>query len=248
MIAHSIAPLLNGGASIVGWDGNGLVALEKPCGILAHPNGRGKCERALLACAYDAVDGAYVCGDGKRIFLLNRLDSPVSGILLVALSRTLAEAVKFAFKCKNVFKRYVAVAKGVPRNKCGMWTNRLCKISDGKSLKVSAGYGVIAKTRYQAIGSFRACGVTLSVLNLFPITGRTHQLRVHCAMNGLPIVGDGTYGDAKFNRTFEKVFKTGRIFLHSAEISLTYAIDSRSHHFQASSREDMMKCFEEAGS
>ncbi|MDR3144002.1 MAG: RNA pseudouridine synthase [Puniceicoccales bacterium] len=246
MDPSSILPLLQGGVSLIGCDKNGLVALEKPCGILSHPNGRSSCDRALIACPYSGSEGAYVCENGSKIFLLNRLDSPVSGVLLIGLSRTVADAVKFAFKCRNVFKRYVALSKGFPRSKSGMWSCGLRKFSDGKSIKMSAGPGMFARTRYETVTSFRSRGVTLSALNLFPITGRTHQLRIHCAMNGLPIIGDETYGDSQFNRTFREIFKNDRLFLHSAEISLTYAIGGCKFNFQAASCEDFsesLECF-----
>jgi 23S rRNA-/tRNA-specific pseudouridylate synthase len=216
-------------------DQNGLVALEKPCGVLSHPNAAGDSERSLLRCHYDFAKRCYICDSGDSIYLLNRLDSPVSGLVLVSLFRDVALAVEKAFARREVRKTYVALAKGFPRQRKGIWRSRLRRDVIGKSIRVSTGTGACAETEYEVEESFRSCAVTLSILSLFPITGRTHQLRVHCGQNGLPIVGDQTYGDQNFNGAFSKNFGCSRLFLHSEKISLTYEMGGRRFEFAATS-------------
>jgi 23S rRNA-/tRNA-specific pseudouridylate synthase len=226
--------------ALIAHNENGLVVLEKPCGVLSHPNENGCDPMALLTCPYDFSEQCYVGDGGGRIYLLNRLDSPVSGVILLGLNREVAEAARVAFKNKMVEKTYTALAKGFPRHGSGIWRSRLHKNFAGKSIKMSTGFGVFAETKYEVVKSFRVHGVTLSVLNLFPISGRTHQLRVHCSQNNLPIVGDETYGNIKFNVFFRKNFGHIRLFLHARKISLSYEVCGRSFNFAAETPVDFL--------
>ncbi|MDR2738070.1 MAG: RNA pseudouridine synthase [Puniceicoccales bacterium] len=240
-MVDGLLKILGKGVVVAGYDGNGLVALDKPCGILSHPNGNCGGARAVLSCRYDAVEQAYVLPCGRRIYLLNRLDSPVSGLILVSLGVEIADAVEVAFEEKKVNKEYVALTKGFPRHNCGIWRSKMEKKLPGKFIKVIPGAGVFAETKFECEGSFRVRGVTLSIVKLFPITGKTHQLRVHCAQNGLPIVGDETYGNPRFNAFLRKNFENYRLFLHSRRISLSYAIGRKFFDFDAVSTVDFME-------
>ena len=73
------------------------------------------------------------------------------------------------------------------------------------------------------------------MLRLEPITGRTHQLRVQCALRGLSIVGDKSYGDFTFNRKIARASKIDRLCLHAAEISLKYNYENQTFDFWADS-------------
>ncbi|MDR2779343.1 MAG: RNA pseudouridine synthase [Puniceicoccales bacterium] len=229
---------LHKNASIVQNDGNGLVAIEKPCNILSHPNTKRGESNALFMCPYDFKEQAYLCEGFGKVYLLNRLDSPVSGLILIGLTSKVAEAVRIAFANGKTSKQYVALVKGYPRYKNATWRSRLDKNFVGKSIKMSLGSGLFAETKCHWSESFRACGVTLSIVNLFPTTGRTHQLRVHCSQNSLPIAGDETYGDSRFNAVFRKNFENYRLFLHSQKISLAYILEGKSFTFHADSMVD----------
>jgi 23S rRNA-/tRNA-specific pseudouridylate synthase len=226
---------LHGNVAVVKCDKNGLVALEKPCGVLSHPNVGNGASNALLQHPYDFDEQAYICEGFGKVYLLNRLDAPVSGLILVGLNPKVAKAVKITFESKKVFKQYVALVKGYPRYKSAVWRSRLDKNFVGKSIKMSPGSEFFAETKCCWVESFRACGVTLSILNLFPVTGRTHQLRVHCFQHALPIVGDETYGDSKFNAVFQKNYENYRLFLHCEKVSLTYALGGKIFTFHVHS-------------
>jgi 23S rRNA-/tRNA-specific pseudouridylate synthase len=73
----------------------------------------------------------------------------------------------------------------------------------------------------------------ITLLKLEPRTGRSHQLRVQCALRRLPIVGDATYGDFARNREFAKATGLKRLFLHSVEASFDYEFGGRAFHFAA---------------
>jgi 23S rRNA-/tRNA-specific pseudouridylate synthase len=234
-VSHGLQRFLHGNATIVKCDENGLVAVEKPCGVLSHPNRESDTSNSLLRCPYDFEEQAYVCKGFSKVYLLNRLDAPVSGLILLGLNPKVAEAVKIAFESRKVSKQYTALAKGYPRYKNAVWRSRLNKSFVGKSIKMSSGSEFFAETKCCWVESFRLWGVTLSILNLFPVTGRTHQLRVHCSQHALPIVGDETYGDSKFNAVFKKNCGNYRLFLHSEEISLTYVLGGKIFTFHAHS-------------
>ncbi|MDR1595558.1 MAG: RNA pseudouridine synthase [Puniceicoccales bacterium] len=229
-----LAGTLHSSVSVAYCDQNGLIALEKPCGVLSHPNNSRDTGRSLLSCDYDNGERCYT-RDDKKIYLLNRLDSPVSGLVLIAMSTCVAQAVKATFDGKKVLKQYLALAKGFPRHKTGTWRSRLEKNFSGKSIKMSTGSGIFAETKYEVVNSFRLCGIMMTILKLFPVTGRTHQLRIHCSQNGLPIVGDKTYGDTRFNASFVKNFGLRRMLLHSESISLLYFINGKTFQFSAKS-------------
>ena len=212
---------------------SGLLAVEKPEGILAHPNHgeAGDRESTLIQGNYSMEEEAFHIRDGvggiRRVYLLNRLDSPTSGVLLLSLDAGLADAVKELFAKSKVAKKYVAIVKGRGlRQPRGTWQDQLVKSKGpggGVRSGTSTGGGAPAVTLYQWEKA-AAAPLPLSLLKLEPRTGRTHQLRVQTADHGHPILGDRTYGDFEFNKTFGSARGFKRLFLHafSTELSLEW--------------------------
>ncbi len=211
----------------------GLLAVEKPEGILAHPNHgeAGDRETTLIQGNYSMEEEAFHIRDGaggiRRVYLLNRLDSPTSGVLLLSLDAGLAEAVKDLFAKSKVSKKYVAVVKGRGlRQPRGTWQDQLVKSKGpggGVRSGTSTGGGAAAVTLYQWERA-AAEPLPLSLLKLEPRTGRTHQLRVQTAEHGHPILGDRTYGDFEFNKAVGTARGFKRLFLHahSTQLSLDW--------------------------
>jgi 23S rRNA-/tRNA-specific pseudouridylate synthase len=205
---------------------DGLVALLKPAGVLSHPNSSAPDPRAVLTCAYD-LEAERFDWDKGSAWLLHRLDSATSGVLLFAEDEILARAVKKAFQTRAVKKSYRALVFGTPRVRRETWTDRLSVEQRGAvkrtvSAKSSGAPNSSAVTDMELLRSSRD-GVSL--LELRPQTGKMHQLRVQCARRQLPIVGDGTYGDFKWNREFAKLTGYKRLFLHAQllEVSVDHA-------------------------
>ncbi|HBQ92057.1 MAG TPA: RNA pseudouridine synthase, partial [Erythrobacter sp.] len=125
--------------------------------------------------------------------LVHRLDKDTSGVLLVA--RTPGSAAYFSrrFSGRSAKKIYWALVIGVPDVKEGVIEAPLAKQpgSGGEKMHVDHEGGQPAKTKYRVVD---AVGKKAAWLELQPLTGRTHQLRVHCAAMDHPIVGDGKYG------------------------------------------------------
>ena len=217
-------------------DANGLAAFDKPAGILSHPNQPGDQPRSLLTCRYAEAEQCYTWQDAAgaphRLWLLNRLDSATSGVILAAASEPLARLVRTLFAKKQVRKTYQALVFGTPPRRKETWHDQLAVQKKGGVVRTRTVGNIPSLTECRLVrhtqGTF-----SLSLIELEPKTGRSHQLRVQCAKRGLPIVGDQTYGDFDRNRTFAKTTGTKRLFLHSASISLTYELAGRKTAFRA---------------
>jgi tRNA pseudouridine65 synthase len=219
-------------------DANGLAAFSKPAGILSHPNSAGDEPRSLLNARYD-FDGEFfewsATGDKepKRLWLLNRLDSATSGVILAAADADLAAEIRAQFKRKQVRKVYHALVFGAPRQPMELWRDRLAVEKKAGRIRTAAVAGhVPAESRMSLVRAGRK-EPRVSLLRLEPRTGRSHQLRVQCAKRALPIVGDQTYGDFGRNREFAKLAGTKRLFLHSMETTFDYAFRGRQFSFTA---------------
>lgn len=220
----------------------GLVAVEKPAGVMAHPNPgeKGDGEAVLIQGNYSMEEEAFHIRDGaggmRRVYLLNRLDSPTSGVLLLSLEESLADKVKKLFAQHQVTKRYLAVVRGrglrTPR---GTWQDVLTKSKGAEAgvrsaVKSAGGAPAITLYRWERAASD---GMPLSLLQLEPRTGRTHQLRVQTAKHGHPILGDRTYGDFDFNKTLGTARGFKRLFLHACETEFTVDWAGQKIYFKA---------------
>lgn len=214
---------------------DGVVALDKPPGLLSHPNQPADTPRSLLAAPYESGGECYLLPDGARAHLLHRLDSATSGVVLLALDDALAALIKQSFQERAVGKTYLALVFGVPRQRREAWTDRLQVRRGGGRLRVSDDRaGDTASTGMRLLRTLTGTPV-LSLLELTPHTGRTHQLRVQCGKRRLPIVGDATYGDFAKNRAFAKAGGMERLFLHAREVIVNCRHRGRDWHFQAAS-------------
>ena len=195
-----------------------VLAVDKPCGVLSHPNRSGVCRCALIKAPYDAQAEAYQV-ERQPVYLLNRLDSPTSGLVLLCTDFARAQQIRALFRIHHVQKVYEAIVKGEWGGKSLIWRDRLSiqKQKDYVRARCSCQGGVLAQTRVKGNKTFLFQGETVSYIQLFPVTGRTHQLRVQCASHGFPILGDKTYGDFAWNRRC----KAARLYLHAAYLAFT---------------------------
>jgi tRNA pseudouridine65 synthase len=222
---------------LIARDANGLAAFAKPAGVLSHPNESRDQARALLTCRY-VLDGEYFewrqaeDRPPQRLYLLNRLDSATSGVILAAASESLAREVKAMFQKRHVRKVYNALVFGVPSNAQQVWRDQLAVEKKAGQIRTQASGNIPAEAHMKVLRSRRG-DVPLALISLEPKTGRSHQLRVQCAKRHLPIVGDATYGDFRKNRDFAKATGEKRMFLHSLETSFEYSFAGRSFSFSA---------------
>lgn len=226
------------GVRFLACDENGLFALEKPAGVRSHPNEAAADPEALLTVPYDHEAECYQWdhdGLSHLVYLINRLDSPTSGVILMALAKPVADAVKAVFKTHHARKTYYAVVSGRPQVGHGTWKDTLTKHQHGGKVRVSAGKAVIAKTEYRTLTHARRKQHSLALLRLSPLTGRTHQLRIQCKIHKHPIIGDQTYGDFRLNRNLLENPLEPRLYLHSSKTELSYQLFGKAYSFAAHS-------------
>src|SRR5579885_2272017 len=130
----------------------------------------------------------------ERPRLVHRLDKDTSGVLLLARSAGAAQKLAEAFGSKAARKTYWAVVVGVPRPQRGRIDLPLAKLPGAAGEKMAPEEDGQAAVTYYAV--IERAGTTAAFLALMPVTGRTHQLRAHCAAIGAPIRGGGKYGGA----------------------------------------------------
>lgn len=255
---------LGRGVTIIARDAAGLIALNKPAGTLSHPNEPRDQPRSLLTARYEP-DGEFyeweqsgmgcqpmddaqhraekphglaVRATVRRLWLLNRLDSATSGVILAATTEKLAREIRALFKKQHISKTYVALVFGHPSEKSQLWRDKLSVQKRGGQIRAATRAGNIpAEARMTMLRARRdasaAGGAPISLIQLEPKTGRSHQLRVQCAKRRLPIIGDATYGDFRANRDFAKRTGEKRLFLHSLETRFDYTHEGRAYSFSA---------------
>ncbi|MCE2510671.1 MAG: RluA family pseudouridine synthase [Alphaproteobacteria bacterium] len=188
-----------------------VLAIDKPAGLAVQ--GGTKTLRHL-----DGMLAALSFEKKERPKLVHRLDKDTSGVLVLARSAAAAAWLTEAFRNKTVRKVYWALVCGVPRPEQGEIALPLAKRTAGKGEQVAADdEGKFARTLYAVLDT---AGRKVAWLALMPLTGRTHQLRVHCATKETPILGDGKYGGAAARLEGADIAK--RLHLHAAEIELPH--------------------------
>lgn len=228
------------GVKIIKCDDLGLLAVDKPEGVMSHPNKKSENAKAVIIADYDLKRQVYRIVDldtnvDTEVFLINRLDSATSGVLLLALNEKVASAALDAFAKKRVKKIYTALVFGVLQRGSPVWRDRLSVKRAEGGVRAGTGAGGPAETRLVKAEPIPGMPL-MSRLTLMPITGKTHQLRVQAAKRRIPIVGDRTYGDFVKNKLVAKSKKMKRLCLHCMETELSYRIEGQSRKFKAVSR------------
>lgn len=188
-----------------------VVVIDKPAGIVVHP-APGHSEHTLV----NALLARYPnlnCGDAFRPGIVHRLDKDTSGIMVVALNAEAREWLISQFKSGMVHKVYLALVVGRVElegsiegaiGRHPIHRKRMALTSTGKPACTNF-------TPLESLGAF-------TLVEARPVTGRTHQLRVHFASIGHPIAGDRTYGGRAASHSLEPVLQ--RQFLHATSLSL----------------------------
>ena len=192
-----------------------LLVLNKPSGLLTNP-GRGE---HLADCLLSRAQQQFPLAQ-----LVHRLDMATSGLVVIALRRSAERALKQQFAERRVAKRYLAVVSGVLSKVSG--TVDVPLIADSANppkQKVCPQHGKPAITHYKVIKQL----ADRALVELIPITGRSHQLRMHMLHLGHPILGDAFYANAKaFNAA-------PRLLLHAASLEINQPYNGTRLHFQA---------------
>lgn len=188
-----------------------ILAINKPAGLAVQ--GGTKTDKHL-----DHMLDLLRFEAKERPKIVHRLDKDTSGVLLLARHTRAASRLMHAFKGHEISKTYLALVVGCPKLEEGRVSAPLLKVNGmrGEQVKVDEEKGKKAITHYRVLDH---AGDKVSLLELSPETGRTHQLRVHCAYMKTPIMGDGKYGGKKAFILDDSWAK--KIQLHAQNISVT---------------------------
>ncbi len=208
-----------------------LIVLNKPSGLAVH-GGSGlsfgliEALRALRPTA-------------KFLELVHRLDRDTSGCILVAKKRSALKHLHEQLRMKTVDKRYHALVMGQwpearHKVKASLFKNTL---QSGERIVVVSADGKPSETRYRVLQRFQDA----SLVEAFPVTGRTHQIRVHCLHAGHPIAKDDKYGDKEFDAAVQKN-GLNRLFLHAYSIRFEHPVSGNSVSFVAPLEPQLKKC------
>jgi 23S rRNA pseudouridine1911/1915/1917 synthase len=213
-----------------------LIVVNKPAGMVVHPSAghySGTLVNAVLG--YDPdIEGI---GGEERPGLVHRLDKETSGLIVLAKNEGTHNWLQDQFRLRTVEKTYLALVDGKPPTPSGRVEAAIGRDQSHrkKMAIVSEKKGREAVSEYKTLESFK----NHTLLEFHPLTGRTHQIRLHCSFLGCPIVGDVVYG--KRNATLE----INRHFLHAYQLKIILPNEKQPRTFEAELPDELKNVLDE---
>ncbi len=222
---------------LVLWRDESLFVIDKPAGLVVHPaagNWHGTMLNGLLHLD-PALTGL------PRAGIVHRLDKDTSGLLVVARTEAAMMSLSAQLADRSMGRRYLAMVAGLPP---GLGTIDASIGRDDRSrvrmAVVSSSRGRTARTHYRRLAEGRLDGCVVALLECRLETGRTHQIRVHLAHAGHPLIGDLAYGGPRLG-------DFSRQALHAWQLSLVHPADSRRRHWTSPLPRDLHELLLAAG-
>lgn len=201
-----------------------VIVINKPAGLVVHP-GAGHSENTIVnALIYHWPEIAEV-GEAARPGIVHRLDKETSGVLIAARTQAAYEWLVKQFKSRKPQKSYIALVDGIPPTPTGRIETRIGRDEKIRQ-RMAVTYGESGRkaiTEYFTIQNFP----NHTLLEVNPLSGRTHQIRVHMAFLGCPVTGDQVYGRRK------KSIEIDRFFLHASSLKIRLPGENEDRTFDA---------------
>ena len=230
----------------VAYEDEHLIVVDKPAGLVVHP-APGNPDRTLVN-ALLAHCGASLSGVGgvRRPGIVHRLDKDTSGLMVAAKNDAAHRGLSAQFATRRLSRTYQAVVWGVPRTGQGRIEGAIGRdVRNRKRMAVRESGGKPAATRYRVLRSYAALW---SLVECRLETGRTHQIRVHMAHAGHPLLGDALYGGARRRRLDEHtrtaLAHCPRQALHAAALGFIHPVSGAELAFESPLPSDMRALIE----
>ena len=223
-----------------------LLVVDKPAGLVVHPaagNRDGTLVNALLHHCRGSLSGI---GGVARPGIVHRIDKDTSGLLVVAKTDVAHEGLAKQFAAHSIDRRYLAIVSGVPKASEGTIDAPLARSAANrkKIAIVAGGRGKRAVTHWKRLTVLSDAALAECRLE----TGRTHQVRVHMASIGHPLLGDSVYGGIpKTHRRLLNDLGFHRQALHAAELGFVHPVTKRRLSFASAMPPDMQELFNALG-
>ena len=231
---------------VVVFEDEHLIVINKPAGMVVHPaagNPDGTLVNALL---HHCKGGLSGIGGVARPGIVHRIDKDTSGLLVVAKSDAAHEGLAHQFADHSIERRYLALCNGHPRPSHGRIEGKIGR-SDANRKKMAvldsaASRGKHAVTHFKTVELLSGCALIECRLE----TGRTHQVRVHCASIGHALLGDPVYGRTPAQlRPILKGLSFNRQALHAASLGFEHPVTGKTMQFDAQLPDDMQELIDE---
>jgi len=219
-----------------------LLVVDKPSGLVVHPaagNRDGTLVNALLHHCGDSLSGI---GGVARPGIVHRIDKDTSGLLVVAKTDVAHEGLARQFAAHSIDRRYLAIVSGVPKTSHGTIDAPLARsATNRKKIAIVEGErGKRAVTHWKRLELLDDSALVECTLE----TGRTHQVRVHMASIGHPLLGDPVYGrSSRAHRDLLKRLDFARQALHAASLGFTHPVTKHRLSFSSRMPADMQELF-----
>ncbi len=208
-----------------------ILVINKPAGTAVH-GGSGL--------SFGVIEGLRVLRpEAKFLELVHRLDRDTSGILLIAKKRSALRALHEQLRLKQMQKDYLALVRGQWQSHCKVVQAPLLKnlLQSGERIVKVNGEGKPSETRFKVEERF----TNATLMKASPVTGRTHQIRVHAQYAGHPIAFDDRYGDKAFDSQLSDT-RLNRLFLHASALKFTHPSTGETLRVEAPMDEQLRYC------
>lgn len=209
-----------------------VAVLNKPAGVLTHSKGRFNPEYTVADFVAPKFAGSKPAAENTRLGIIHRLDRQTSGVLITAKTNASSAFLTKQFATRDVQKFYLAVVEGLFQEESMSIDIPLMRDPQNPKAQKVDGQGKQAKTKLEVINNRK--GENVAVVLLQPETGRTHQLRVHLAHIGHPIIGDTLYGS-----TTSVAVSSQRFLLHAYALRVKLPSETEKATYVAPIPEDM---------